>query len=662
MEELPLLNEFVVIFVLSIVVLLTCHRLKVPSVVGFLATGMLCGPYGFKFVSHIEDVQSMASLGIILLLFTVGMEVSIKKIIELKRLFLVGGGLQVLLTVLAGFLVAFSLGKPVGEGIFLGCLLALSSTAVVLRMMVQKGESDTPHGRGSLAVLIFQDFCAVPMMLIIPFLAGGELELNWGLAYSAVKGIGIIVAVFIAASYIVPYMLYYVAKTRMRELFLLAVLCICMGVAWFSQLAGLSLSLGAFLAGLIISQSDFSHEAISDVAPFQDLFTSFFFVSVGMLLDINFVTEHPILIATLTVLVIAMKSSMATIAGIIAGLPLRSAAWVGLSLAQISEFSFVLAKVGADNALAPPFLYQLFLAVAVLSIALTPWMIDYAHTIAGWIESLPLPQRYKQGLKAPKSTPVEQLKDHTIIVGFGLSGRALARSCKEAKVPYAIVEMNAQTVRDEKNKGEPIHFGDASHEGVLEHMRIHDAKIAAVLINDPAAALRIVKKIKQMHPSIYLIVRTRYVQEVKYLYSLGASDVIPDEYGSAVEVYARVLQHYSVPAEKIQSMVQSSLGEGYELLRMQYWPSMWGGDAHYLAEDMAIRSFRIGKESPYCGKPLRDWSALLNTQVKIVAVRRGDHVSTIFDDNHSIENDDIIVVLGPPKKLQTLQTSVGAMA
>lgn len=559
MDEIPLISEFFVIFAFSIVVILLCFRMKIPAVVGLLLTGVISGPYGFGVVHKVEDVQTMANIGIILLLFTVGMEVSLKKIWEIKRLFFAGGALQTVFTIVAGFLLGKLFGGSSGASIFLGCLLALSSTAVVLRMLVQKGESDTPHGRSTIAILIFQDFCAVPMMLIIPFLAGENLELNGALFLSAIKGIAIIAIVFIAACLVVPRFLYHVARTRIRELFLFTLISICLGVAWVSQLAGLSLSLGAFLAGLIISQSDFSNEAISDIAPFQDLFTSLFFISIGMLLNVGYVIAHPVLILSLALIVILIKAVAATFAGMGAGLPVRTAAWMGLSLAQISEFSFVLAKSGADHGLASPEYYQLFLAVAIVTIALTPWMISLGHKWAALWDILPVPTRYKYGYKAPTPVPSEELKNHVVIIGFGVSGRALAHSCKEASIPYAILEMNSQTVRKERSRGEPIHFGDASHHTVLEHVFISSARLAALVINDASAAVRIVKRIKEMNPLVHLIVRTRYVQDVKFLYSLGADDVIADEHGAAVEVFTRVLMKFSIPKEKMDQVVMSAL-------------------------------------------------------------------------------------------------------
>lgn len=655
MEELPLINEFLILFTLSIIVLLTCHRVRIPPVVGFLLTGVMCGPYGFALIQHVEDVQSLAGIGIILLLFTVGMEVSIKKIIEIRQLFFLGGLFQLALTTFGGFLVARLLDRPIGEAIFLGFLLTLSSTAVVLRILVQKGESDTHHGRGTLAILIFQDFCAVPMMLITPYLAGStDTSLNLSLLISGVKGIAIIATVFLMAWWIVPKLLYLVAKTRIRELFLVSVICICLVVAWFAQLAGLSLSLGAFLAGLIISQSDFSHEAISDIAPFQDLFTSFFFVSIGMLLDVDFVMQHPFLILSLTLGVILLKSVTGILASLGAGLPLRTAAWVGISLAQIGEFSFVLARTGDEAGIVPAFQYQLFLAVAILTIACTPWLLNFAHTWAGLWDSLPFPEILKKGYKAPKPVTVAELKDHVIIIGFGLSGRTLARSCKSSSVPYIVVEMNAQTVKHESMRGEPIHFGDASHESVLEHVRIHEAKVAAVVINDPTAAIRIIKKIKQINPSLFLIVRTRYVQDVPLYYSTGADEVIPDEYGSAIEVYTRVLRKCSVPRDTIQSLVALSLEEGFALQRMQYYPTLYKNEPQIISDDLAIRSMTVDEKCSCVGKQIEEYK---NNEfgVTFIGLKRGQKLFTQAFEDLVIQKNDEIIVMGEPNSLKVFK-------
>jgi CPA2 family monovalent cation:H+ antiporter-2 len=654
MEEIPLLAEAFYVLALAIGVLFMCHRLHLPAVVGFLLTGILCGPFGFGIIHKVEDVQTFASIGIVLLLFTVGMEVSIKQILSLKRFFLLGGALQIVFTLALGAFLGFVCGRCFSEGLFWGCLLALSSTAIVLRMLAQQGEIDTPHGRAILAILIFQDFCAVPMMLVVPFFGGGTISLEWGLFVSALKGISLIAFTFTAAWLLVPKLLYYVARTRMRELFLIAIICICLVVAWVSAEAGLSLALGAFLAGLVISQSDFSYEAIGNIAPFQDLFTSFFFISIGMLLDVNFVWQHPLSILSITLVVLVFKAFSTTLAALFVGMPLRTASLVGLGLAQISEFSFVLAKEGVHYGVMPSYEYQLFLSVALLSMAVTPWIIGHAHMLAGWIDALPMPMRYKKGFVKTTAASEQKLCGHVVIIGFGLTGRSLANSCRSASIQYTILEMNAETVRKERKRGEPIHYGDASHEAILEHLHVHEARAVAIVINDAAAAMRIIVQVKKLNPDVYLVVRTRYVQDVERLYALGVNDVIPDEYGAAIEVFTRVLRSYDVSKERIQELVTGSLIEGYELLRMSYQPTAVGAEVHLLADSLALKTIRVTAEAEILGQPLSEWPALAQAGVSVVALARGGKAVTEIDASMPLEVEDHLVVVGPADALRAL--------
>ena len=551
--EIPIINEIVIIFALSIAVLLACHRLRVPSVVGFLLTGVICGPHGFGLVSNIIDVQQLAMVGIVLLLFTVGMEFSFKNIIKYKYFFFVGGGLQLLFTISACVIGGrFLLHQTWGEAVFLGFLVSLSSTAIVLRALEEKGEKASPHGRLILGVLIFQDVLAIPMMLMVPILAGTGEELSREHLYTLGKGFCLLVIMAMLAYRAVPKLLYYVTRTRNKELFLLSVLTICFSVAWITSSVGLSLSLGAFLAGLVISESEYSDEAAGHVLPFQAIFTSFFFVSMGMLLDVGFVLREPLLIFALTLLVLSLKCVMAALAALILGVPLRSAILAAVSLCQIGEFSFVIAQTGISVGLTSEFSYQLFLAVSLLTMALTPALISLVHEYSGWIFRLPLPQKIKTGLRyvTPNSNE-HKLENHLIIVGFGMRGRHLARMAKEKQIPYLILEMNPDTVKMEKKNGEPIRYGDPSHPSVLKHAGIQHAHLMVVVINDDQACIKIIKTAKELNPEVHLIGRVRYFQESRSIFNAGADEVITDELGSSLEILTRVMQKCGVDAEEI---------------------------------------------------------------------------------------------------------------
>lgn len=566
--EVPIIKEIVIIFALSIGVLLICHRLKLPTVVGFVVTGILSGPHGLGLVRGLEDVQDLATIGIVLLLFTVGMEFSIKNIVRYKIYFFGGGVIQVAVTILATAAIASGImERPFGESVFFGFLISLSSTAIVLRVLDERGESDSPHGKVILGILIFQDIIAVPMMLLIPVLAGTGEKLEMEHVYSFLTNMAILIAMAAAAYRGVPKLLYYVTKTRSRELFLLSVLTICFAVAWITSSIGLSLSLGAFLAGLVISESEYSDEAVGNVLPFQGIFTSFFFVSMGMLLDVSFVLEQPFLILAIAAAILLLKSMIAGGTAVLLGMPIRSAILAGIALSQVGEFSFVLAHSGITLGLTSNYNYQLFLAVSLLTMGVTPSLINWASYFSDLVLKLPLPHKLKMGFHdSSKSTEHEAKENHIIIAGFGFRGRHLARAAKSVGIPYIVLEMNPETVKNERKKGEPIRYGDPSHGSVLLHAGIMSAKTVAVVINDPIASMHIVKMAKKLNPNVYIITRTRYFQEVERLFQVGADDVIPDEFGSSLEIFTRVLQKSNVPSSELTRCVNELRVEGYEAL------------------------------------------------------------------------------------------------
>jgi len=566
MDEIPLLHDIVVIFGLSIGVLLLMYRFHMPAIVGFLCTGVLCGPHALGLIRDEGDVQVLANIGIILLLFSVGMEFSFKKIAEYWSYFLIGGSLQVGLTVLGGMLVGFITGADLGEALFLGFLLSLSSTAIVLRLLSEKMENDTPYGRVIIGMMIFQDIIAIPMMLAVPLLGGVAKTFTMETFWVFIKGLGILGLVLLSADKIVPFLLWRIARTRSRELFLLAVFTICSSVAWLTSNMGLSLSLGAFLAGLIISESDYRNEALGDILPFQDIFTSFFFVSIGMLLNLNFFLEHPFTILAMTLGVIFLKAFCAGVSCLFLKMPLRTVILTALAMSQIGEFAFVIAKEGEAIRLGSEYHYQLFLVVALLSMAITPALMAAAPYLADQVLRLPLPAWLKSGLNPPEKKQ-HAFKEHTLIVGYGVSGQMLARSSKASNIPYVILEMNADTVRKEKKKGELIYFGDASHDSVLHHANIKEAKVVAILINDSEAVFRILETARKLNPKIHIIARTRYLADMERLLEKGADQVVADDLGASVEVFTRVLHAYEVGSEALEKVINDMKADfhGFDL-------------------------------------------------------------------------------------------------
>ena len=649
--EILLLNDIVVIFGLSIAILFICHRLRVPAIVGFLLTGILAGPYGLGLVKAVHEVEILAEVGVVLLLFTIGIEFSLERLLQIKKSVLMGGSIQVLLTLLVTFVIARQLGQPIGESIFIGFLISLSSTAIVLKLIQERAEVDSPHGRTTLGILIYQDIIIVPMILVTPLLAGATGDLGESVLVLIAKGIGIIGLVFVSAKWIVPQVLYQIARTRIQELFLLSVVVICLAVAWITSSAGLSLALGAFLAGLIISESEYSHHALGNILPFRDVFTSFFFVSIGMLLDVGFLFRQPGTIVLIALGVLVLKSIIAGFATVLLGFPLRTSILVGLALGQVGEFSFILSKTGVEYGLLAGNTYQMFLAVSVLSMAATPFIITLAPRLADIILQLPLPKRLISGFYPVSEIKVESKKHHLIIIGFGVNGRNVARAARVSGIPYAIIEMNPETVRSEQAQGEPIYYGDSTQESVLQHANIKDARIVVAAINDPTATRRITEIIRRLNPEVHLIVRTRYLQEVKPLYELGADEVIPEEFETSVEIFTRVLAKYFIPRDEIERLVAEVRSDGYEMFRSLSKESSSFSDLKLHLPDVEISTLRVAERSPLVGKSLAEIELRKKYGVTVLAIRRDSQILSNPNVNIQFCANDVLFVLGPPDRI-----------
>lgn len=390
--QIPILQDIVVILGLSVAVIYLFQRLKLPSVLGLLITGVIAGPNGLSLVRAVHEVETMAEIGVILLLFIIGLEFSLKTLASIKREVLLGGSIQVGGTIGLVFLIAVLLGYDWNKALFMGFLVSLSSTAIILKLLQEKGETNAPHGRISLGILIFQDIIVVPMMLLTPLLAGHS-EAPGSVWLLLLKASVVVVAVLYGASYLIPRILHAVAKTKNRELFILTVIVICLVVAWGTNQAGLSLALGAFLAGLIISESEYSYQATGIVLPLREIFTSFFFVSIGMLLDMRFLIEHLGGILLLVFIVALLKFFVVSLAVFLLGYPRRTTLITALTLFQVGEFSFILAGVGMQFDMLDGVMQQYFLATSILTMALTPFVVDKAGTIAGWWMKQAIPEK-----------------------------------------------------------------------------------------------------------------------------------------------------------------------------------------------------------------------------------------------------------------------------
>ena len=661
--EIPLLTDIVIILGLSVVVILIFQRFRIPTILGFLITGFISGPYGLSLVEASHEVEILAEIGVILLLFIIGLEFSLKSLAAIKNAVFIGGSFQVGLTIALVALLANQFNYSWGQSIFLGFLFALSSTAIVLKIFQERGEINTPHGKMIVAVLIFQDIIVVPMMLFTPLIAG-KSENVWGsLAVLAIKGILVIIFVLISARYVVPKLLYYVARTRKSELFILSIVVICFAVAWLSASLGLSLALGAFLAGLIISESEYSHQATSNILPFREIFTSFFFVSIGMLLDMEFLFEHFWLVLGLTILTFLAKGLIASLAALVLKYPLRTVILVGLSLFQVGEFAFILSKTGLENGLLENVTYQYFLSVSLMTMAATPFVIMFAHSFVKYLSNTGVYERisglsYKRK-NIPAAEIVKEVEDHIVIIGYGINGRNLSLAAKNAGIPYQIVELNPDTVKTEKKKGEPIIFGDAVEGPVLHHVHVHKARVVVIAISDPVATKRIISNIRQISPTVHIIVRTRFVQEMEENYRLGADEVIPEEFETSIEIFTRVLVKYLVPRDEIETFTRSIRAEKYEMLRSPSFSANNIRNMEGSLPDLNVATLKInGSSLPFVNTTLEESRIRNEFGINLIAINRdGELVMDIHGGTH-ILSGDILYVIGRPEDIVSFEKRV----
>ncbi|MEL4306156.1 cation:proton antiporter [Methanococcoides sp. LMO-2] len=648
------INNLTIIFGFSIGILYLCHRLHIPIIVGFLFTGMLLGPHGSGLIDAVEEVEVLAEIGIVLLLFTIGVELSLKDLWSMKRAVLIGGSIQVLLTTVVVYFISSWMGYGYGESIFVGFLFSLSSTAIVLKLLQKRGELHAPHGRLSLAILLYQDVIVVPMILVTPFLAGVGGNGDPALIPIIAKGIGLVVLVMASAKWIVPNVLYQITKTRDSELFFLSIIVVCLSVAWLTSSMGLSLALGAFLAGLIISESEYSHQAMSNLIPFRDIFMSFFFISIGMLLDIDHFLGNPLLFIMVAAGVLLLKSVIAGLASYLLGFPLRTAILGGLALAQVGEFSFVLSRFGLEFGILEQDVYQLFLVVSILTMAVTSSVMSLSPRVADRVVNLPIPSKLKCGFHPGAMESVldkkTHLEDHLIIAGFGFNGHTVAKAATVAGIPYLILDTNPETVRKEQLKGEMVYYGDSSQKGVLEHADIKNARVLVVCISDPAGTRRSVSLARKMNPNVHIIARTQYLQEMEPLYALGANEVIPEEFETSIEIFVRLMKRYLIPKDEIDRFVAEIRSDGYEMFRTLSG-TMNIYDMEVDIPDMNITNVRVRSSSFVVGKTLAQLELRKKYGVTILAIRRNSEIISNPDPDLFLTSHDVVVLMGAPEMI-----------
>lgn len=640
MQHSGLLPALLLVLTLAVAVVWGFSRWKQPTIVGLLVTGVIAGPTGLRLISEMSAVEELAEVGVVLLLFSIGLEMSLADLFRTSRLVFAGGALQVGITAGLVTLLARYVGAASSVALALGCVVSLSSTAVVTKLLSDAGQLESPNGRTAFAILIFQDLCVLPMTALLPVMgAGGALDVLT-VARTLGSAFALVAILVVGVRNVVPRLLEAIVRTRSTELFVLGTLLISLGTAYAGSRLGLSTALGAFLAGLVVAGSPYSHHALAQVLPFKTAFNSLFFVSVGMQVDIPYTYHHAGQIAGLLAVVVLVKFVGAGIALFAIGTGARTAVTTALTLAQIGEFSLVLAKLASDYHAVDAVTLKLLMPVAVLSLLITPLLVALADRAGALAARL-------AGERVPESeVDLDHETGHVIIVGFGLAGRNLARVLRHVGVPYEVLELNGKTVALLRSQGEPIHFGDVSSPATLEHLGIKRAREMVIVISDPAATRLAVKLSRELAPALKIVVRTRYAKEIESLYESGADLVVTDEMEASLRLVSVVLSHCEVPLEVRTQLVEDVLADHYgalvprELNAVPLVAPKLGG--------VESRAVTLTEGAPAIGRSLADLGLRSRTGATCLSVQRGEDLHANPGAEMVLAARDRVTVFGDP--------------
>lgn len=645
-HESSLLFEILLLLALTATGQALFERLKLPAIAGFLTAGALAGPGMLGLVGEPERVRALAEIGVVFLLFEIGLELPPERVKRLWSNALVAGGAQVGLCIALVTGGAAAFGVPVSQGIVLGGLVAMSSTALVMRLLSDRGQIDAPHGQLAVAVLLFQDLSIVPLLLAVPLLAMAAADPTV-IALSIGRLIGALALAFLLVRFLVPRVLARVADMRSPDLFSMYALLIVLGSAVMAQELGLTLAVGAFLAGVAAGASPYAHQLFSEVVPLRGVLLGIFFTAVGMLFDPVILADRPLgVLAYLTFSMGIKALIVAAVCTLVLGRGLRIGVLAGVALAQTGEFSFVLAEVAREAELLDASTHQVVIAGSILSLLATPFLVRAAPTLAEGLSSL-------VGGAGPETLPASaEAPKHVVVLGFGPAGRTLTGLLRIMNVPYLVLDANSASVEEGRQRGEPIFFGDATRPPVLERLGVERAKLVVVVISDPRATRRIVSRVRAMAPETPILARTRYVQEVDPLASEGATGVVAEEFEGSIELVARALEFFEFPKGAIARFTEALREEGYGAIRTRPGQSLdpWLVD---LLDSVETDWVEVPEDFPG-STSLVELEIRRHTGANIMAVERGTTTHPNPGPEFEIAAGDRLLVLGDAANLAAL--------
>lgn len=627
--------DVIILLAIATAGLIAGRALRLPSIVAYLMAGVLVGPGGFGLVSRSNAVDQLAELGVALLLFGVGIEFSLDRMRRILARMIISGALQVTVTAAATAGLFRLLGTEWPVAVFVGFLVALSSTAIVFKLYDESGELEAPQGLAAGGILLFQDLALVPMMLLVPVLGSGGEGRAALAARALLEAAGALGGLLFFARAILPRALELVARAGTPELFPLASLVVALGTAFAAAAIGLSLPIGAFMAGLALSGSRYAHQVFAELLPLRDAFVAIFFTSIGMLLHPGTIAEEPALLAGMLGAV-ALKGVFIGVIVWLVWRSLRLAILTGLGLAQIGEFSFVLSGQGAAAGLIGGGLEQAFLGGAILSMAATPFLMRAARRLS----------LVGAGAPSDEGRPPE-LRNHVLVIGYGVTGQAVARVLRETGIPFVAVDMVDEVVSEARRERVPVRFGDASRRAMLEEIGVERARAAVVAIGDPGATRRVVSLLRQMNAAMRILVRVRRLEEIEELERLGANDAVPSEFETSIELFVRLLTHLGVPRHLVRVQEQ--------VIRLDHYHALRGGGSapELLAETKKLvmggilETALVMRGSEAAGKSLEELDLRNRTGAMILTIVRNEQPIPTPDASTRLEAEDLVVLYGP---------------
>jgi CPA2 family monovalent cation:H+ antiporter-2 len=642
--------DIAIIVVAGLIGGIIAQQLRQPLILGYILAGIMVGPFtGGVTVSNIHDIELLAEIGVALLLFALGLEFSLKKLKPVRHIALIGTPIQILLTMTLGFGIGQLFGWEWIDSLWLGGLIALSSTMVTLKTLMSQGRMGTLSSRVMIGMLIVQDLAVVPLMIILPQLdepGAGLPVLGW----AALKAAVFLFLMISVGTRIIPRVMAYIANWNSRELFLLAITAIGLGVGYATYLFGLSFAFGAFVAGMVLSESDYGHQALSDIIPVRDLFGLLFFVSVGMLLDPVFLLENWVTILAVVLLVSVGKGlifgTLSRVFGYGNVVPLA----VGLGLFQVGEFSFVLARVGVSTNSISNNLYALTLTTAIVTMFLTP-------LVSGL--TAPLYTLRKRWFKRESlqsiNLPETGLRNHVVIAGGGRMGQYVAQVLQRLELAFVIIEIDHRRVTQAKNENFPVIYGDASQEVVLEAAEVNQACL--VLITTPAIIITqaVVDHVRHANPTVHIVARAEGVEQMQILHNHGVYEVVQPEFEAGLEITRQALLHLNIPATEIQKFTDTIRRGLYAPLYHTHDQYQTITHLQNISHLLELSWIRLTTDSPLIGRTIQELKIRSQTGVSVVGVMRDGEWHPNPGADYQFTIGDLVAVMGDPEQLTDFQ-------